>query len=99
MASIRNTIHKTLRCAMKDQVRLSLDVRYQSTAEPIEEKSIKPHCDLTWAESTPTGNPPNTNTTGSIPLSTNPPGALTSSNPAAGFVREWLFRTSIASAK
>lgn len=44
------TIHKALRCAMKDQVRLSLDVRYQSAAEPIEDKSLNPHCDLTWAE-------------------------------------------------
>ncbi len=44
------TIHRALRCAMKDQVRFSLDVRFQSTSQPIEDKSLKPHCNLTWEE-------------------------------------------------
>jgi hypothetical protein len=26
------------------------DVRYQSADEPVEQKSLLPHCDLTWKE-------------------------------------------------
>ena len=44
------TIHRALRCKLKDQIRLSLDVRYQPIDEPIEAKSLKPHCDLTWED-------------------------------------------------
>lgn len=44
------TIHRALRCQWKDQIRLSLDVRYQSIDEPVEAKSLLPHCDLTWED-------------------------------------------------
>lgn len=44
------TIHRALRCEQKDQIRLSLDVRYQPAGEPVEEKSLLPHCELTWEE-------------------------------------------------
>jgi hypothetical protein len=27
-----------------------MDVRYQSADEPIEERSLKPHCELDWEE-------------------------------------------------
>ncbi len=43
-----HTIHKALRCQLKDHIRLSLDVRYQACDEPVEAKSLLPHCDLTW---------------------------------------------------
>jgi ectoine hydroxylase-related dioxygenase (phytanoyl-CoA dioxygenase family) len=42
------TIHRALRCQWKEQIRLSLDVRYQPIDEPVESKSLLPHCDLTW---------------------------------------------------
>jgi hypothetical protein len=45
-----HTVHKALRCQDKEMIRLSLDVRYQSVDEPIEEKSLRPHCGLTWEE-------------------------------------------------
>jgi len=44
------TLHRALRCQWKDQIRLSLDVRYQSVDEPVEEKSLLPHCGLTWEQ-------------------------------------------------
>lgn len=44
------TVHKALPCQMADQVRLSFDIRYQAAAEPVEEKSLLPHCDLSWQE-------------------------------------------------
>jgi ectoine hydroxylase-related dioxygenase (phytanoyl-CoA dioxygenase family) len=44
------TIHRALPSAVKDQIRLSLDVRYQPLDEPIEARSLKPHCSLTWEE-------------------------------------------------
>jgi len=44
------TIHKALRCQDKELIRVSLDVRYQSVDEPVEQKSLLPHCDLTWEE-------------------------------------------------
>ncbi|QYM78026.1 phytanoyl-CoA dioxygenase family protein [Horticoccus luteus] len=45
-----HTVHKALRCQHKDLIRLSLDVRYQSVNDVVEEKSLKPHCDLTWEQ-------------------------------------------------
>lgn len=45
-----HTVHRGLRCQLKDRARLSLDVRYQPADEVIEEKSLRPHCDLTWEE-------------------------------------------------
>lgn len=44
------TIHKALRCLQKDQIRLSLDVRYQSPEDEIDESSLLPHTDLSWEE-------------------------------------------------
>jgi ectoine hydroxylase-related dioxygenase (phytanoyl-CoA dioxygenase family) len=45
-----HTVHKALKCKVRDSIRLSLDVRFQPSDEPIEAKSLKPHCDLTWEE-------------------------------------------------
>lgn len=42
------TIHKALPCRFADRIRLSFDVRYQPLHEPVEEKSLLPHCGLTW---------------------------------------------------
>jgi len=42
------TIHKALRCRIPRIIRLSLDVRYQPVDEPIEERSLMPHCELSW---------------------------------------------------
>jgi ectoine hydroxylase-related dioxygenase (phytanoyl-CoA dioxygenase family) len=44
------TVHKALRCADKEVIRLSLDVRYQPADQPVEEKSLKPHCQLDWED-------------------------------------------------
>ncbi len=45
-----HTIHKALRCREKDEIRLSLDVRYQAVSQPVEQKSLLPHCDLSWED-------------------------------------------------
>lgn len=42
------TVHKALRSLQRDQIRLSIDARYQAGDEPIEAKSLQPHCTLTW---------------------------------------------------
>ncbi len=44
------TIHRALPAEIKDQIRLSLDVRYQPVDEVIEARSLQPHCKLTWEE-------------------------------------------------
>ena len=44
------TVHKALKCQVKDALRLSLDVRYQPADEVVEEKSLYPHCGLSWDE-------------------------------------------------
>jgi len=44
------TIHKALRCQDRSLIRLSLDVRFQPADEPVELKSLLPHCDGTWKE-------------------------------------------------
>jgi hypothetical protein len=44
------TIHRALPATLRDQIRLSMDVRYQPLDEVIEERSLKPHCALTWEE-------------------------------------------------
>jgi hypothetical protein len=44
------TVHKALPSQYRDLIRLSIDARYQAISEPIEEKSLKPHCSLTWEE-------------------------------------------------
>ena len=45
-----HTIHKALKCQKREQIRLSMDVRYQSADEPIEQKSLRPHCELSWEQ-------------------------------------------------
>lgn len=45
-----HTLHKALRCEDRELIRLSLDVRFQPVDEPVEEKSLLPHCDLGWEE-------------------------------------------------
>lgn len=42
------TIHKALKCRIPEMIRLSLDVRYQPVDQPVEEASLKPHCELSW---------------------------------------------------
>ena len=44
------TVHRALPCRFKDQIRLSLDVRYQPVDEAVEAQSLLPHCDLAWAD-------------------------------------------------
>lgn len=44
------TVHKALPSVEPELIRLSIDARYQAISEPIEEKSLKPHCKLTWEE-------------------------------------------------
>lgn len=44
------TVHRGLASQHKDRIRLSIDVRYQAITEPIEIKSLKPHCPLEWEE-------------------------------------------------
>lgn len=44
------TIHRALPSHYRDRIRLSFDVRYQSVEEPVESRSLLPHCSLTWEE-------------------------------------------------
>ena len=44
------TVHKALPSVEPELIRLSIDARYQAISELIEEKSLKPHCKLTWEE-------------------------------------------------
>ena len=44
------TLHKALPSQFKDRIRLSFDVRYQALSEPVEARSLLPHCGLTWEE-------------------------------------------------
>ena len=44
------TVHRALRATLTNRIRLSLDVRYQPDNEPIEARSLLPHCDLSWDE-------------------------------------------------
>jgi ectoine hydroxylase-related dioxygenase (phytanoyl-CoA dioxygenase family) len=44
------TVHKALPSLHKDLIRLSIDARYQAVDEPIEAKSLLPHCKLSWEE-------------------------------------------------
>ena len=45
------TVHRAVPNLLKDHLRLSVDYRYQSITLPIEDKSLRPHCDvLTWDE-------------------------------------------------
>lgn len=44
------TIHRALPCQFRDRIRLSFDVRYQPLDEPVESRSLLPHCGLTWEQ-------------------------------------------------
>ncbi len=44
------TVHKAIPPQFRDRVRLSLDVRYQPADEPVEAKSLLPHCSLSWEQ-------------------------------------------------
>jgi ectoine hydroxylase-related dioxygenase (phytanoyl-CoA dioxygenase family) len=44
------TIHRALPSKIRDRIRLSFDVRYQPLDEPVESRSLLPHCTLTWDE-------------------------------------------------
>ena len=44
------TVHKALPSQVTDQIRLSMDVRYQPADQAVEHKSLLPHCNLTWDE-------------------------------------------------
>ena len=44
------TVHRALSSRHRDQIRLSIDARYQAISEPVEQKSLLPHCKLTWEE-------------------------------------------------
>ena len=44
------TVHKANPCRVPDQVRMSFDVRYQPADEPIEARSLSPHCEASWDE-------------------------------------------------
>jgi ectoine hydroxylase-related dioxygenase (phytanoyl-CoA dioxygenase family) len=44
------TIHRALPCQFRDRIRLSFDVRYQPLDEPVESRSLLPHCSLTWEQ-------------------------------------------------
>jgi ectoine hydroxylase-related dioxygenase (phytanoyl-CoA dioxygenase family) len=45
------TVHRAVPNVLKDHLRLSVDYRYQPISLPIEEKSLRPHCDvLPWED-------------------------------------------------
>ena len=44
------TVHRALPSRHRDQIRLSIDARYQATSDVVEQKSLLPHCALTWEE-------------------------------------------------
>ena len=45
------TVHKSIPNLTENQIRLSVDYRYQPPSLPIEKKSITPHCEvLPWEE-------------------------------------------------
>ncbi len=44
------TVHRALPSRQPERIRLSMDVRYQAVSEAVEQKSLLPHCELTWEE-------------------------------------------------
>jgi hypothetical protein len=44
------TIHRALTPMVRDRVRLSMDVRYQSAADPIDASSLRNHSDRDWSD-------------------------------------------------
>lgn len=45
-----HTVHCGSKGWIRDEIRLSMDVRYQPAHEPIEANSLLPHCTLGWPE-------------------------------------------------
>ncbi len=43
------TVHRSLPALDRDHLRLSMDVRYQSTDDPIEARALTNHADVDWA--------------------------------------------------
>lgn len=43
-------IHRALPSRFRDRIRLSFDVRYQPVDEPVEARSLLPHCELSWEQ-------------------------------------------------
>lgn len=43
-------VHRALPSKLRDRIRLSFDVRYQPLSDPVESKSLLPHCELTWEQ-------------------------------------------------
>jgi hypothetical protein len=44
------TVHRSLRASIHDEIRLSMDVRYQRASDPIHEASLSNHSDRPWKE-------------------------------------------------
>jgi hypothetical protein len=44
------TVHRALRCQLKNQIRLSMDIRFQPAEDCVEERSLRPHCELSWED-------------------------------------------------
>ncbi len=44
------TIHRALAPSVRDQVRLSMDVRYQAASNPVDGSSLRNHSDHPWSE-------------------------------------------------
>lgn len=44
------TVHRSLRPVIRDEIRLSMDVRYQRVSDPIEAKSLTNHSDREWSD-------------------------------------------------
>ena len=45
------TVHRAVPNVLKDHLRLSVDYRYQPISLPIEDRSLRPHCDvLPWED-------------------------------------------------
>jgi hypothetical protein len=44
------TIHRSMRATIRDEIRLSADVRYQRASDPVHEASLTNHSDRPWEE-------------------------------------------------
>lgn len=44
------TVHRSVPATTRETIRLSMDVRYQDAADPIEAKSLSNHSDVAWDE-------------------------------------------------
>lgn len=43
------TVHRAVKATTKERIRLSMDVRYQPSSEPIEQRSLTNHSEVDWA--------------------------------------------------